>query len=78
MKDWKFLGRYAITSYAGSRPCEYVVVGKNVVGFSEQNDDGTWSYYQFGQQEKGVSTPPAPILKATAKTAEASVNEGSL
>jgi hypothetical protein len=76
MQEWKFLAKHAITTYSGSAPCEYVLVGKNVVGYAEQNSSGGWTYYQFGSAEKGNTLAPAPVEKGTGKTATAAVMSG--
>lgn len=76
MSDWKFLGKYAITTYPSNAPREYVVVGRNVVGYAEQGEDNEWSYYHFGPQQKGSTAPPESILKSTGKTAEEAVELG--
>lgn len=75
MSDWKFLGKYAITSYPKNPNREYVVIGKNVVGYAEQNSDNSWSYYEFGAQPKGATVPPDPILKSAGQTPEDAVNK---
>jgi hypothetical protein len=76
MSNWKFLGKHAITTFPGNKPSEYVVVGKNVVGYAELNNDRMWTYYHFAPAEKGVSTPPEAVEKASAKTAAQAVNLG--
>lgn len=76
MSNWKFLGKYAVTTFPGSKPSEYVVVGKNVVGYVELDDNRMWTYFHFAPAEKGVSMPPEPIEKASAKTAVQAVNLG--
>jgi len=76
MSDWKFLGKYAITSHPSSPPTEYVVVGKNVVGYCQLDNDNIWTYYHFAPQEKGQTKPSDPIAKATGKTAADAANKG--
>lgn len=75
MSEWNFLGRYAVTSYAGSAPCEYVVKGKTVVGYVQQGQDALWTYYHFLPQEKGSTMPKDPEQKATARTAVLAVEK---
>lgn len=76
MSDWKFLGRYAITSYPSNPVAEYVVVGKSVVGYCELGEDNSWTYYQFAAQEKGQTKPSDPIAKASGATAADAANKG--
>ena len=75
MNEWKFLGRHAITTYPGSRPCEYVVVGRNIVGYVQQNAGGDWTYFQFGKAEKGSSVAPEPVATANSSTAKSAVKD---
>lgn len=81
MSDWKFLGRYAVSTYPTNPYREYVITkknvgGYNVIGYAELNDNQTWSYYEFGPQEKNVATPPEPIFKSTGSTAAEAVTKG--
>lgn len=69
VSEWHFLGKHAITNFPGNKAREYVVVGKHVVGYAEQNPDNSWTYYQFGPEQKGVTVPPEPIEKGKGKTA---------
>ena len=76
MSDWKFLPSHAVTRYSSNLYREYVFVGKNFVGYVEQNNDKTWSYYQFAPQEKNVVAPPEPIFKNTGSTAAEAAENG--
>lgn len=76
MSDWKFLGKYAITSYPSNPAAEYVVVGKNVVGYCELDEDNSWTYYHFAPQEKGQTKPSEPIAKASGATPSDAASKG--
>jgi hypothetical protein len=75
MSSWNFLGKHAVTRPSNSRPCEYVVIGKNIVGYVEQNVGGDWTYFQFGKVEKGSTVAPEPVAVATSSTAHSAVKD---
>jgi hypothetical protein len=67
MKNLTLLGRHAITTYPDIPHYEYIMSGKNIIGFAEKREDSGWDFYEFGVADKNSKITPDPIFKKTVK-----------
>jgi hypothetical protein len=67
MRNWSILGRHAVTTYKGNPHREFIISGKNLIGYAEQSGS-EWHYYEFPAMSKGDTSSPEAVLKGKGAT----------